>query len=152
VPAPLTEESIYNVANEGEEAKTEENKEDEPAKEIDLAGVIALLESECDLVGCLFSNLEAYCEVVKVKVAASKEDLTARDPKELFLSSDKDSHYTELYDRLEFISLVVSVSDFMISKEQLKVIYDLLSSSPVISDQGYFLEWCRSTCKFQTAA
>ena len=38
------------------------------------------------------------------------------------------------------------------SKEQLKVIYDLLSSSSVVSDKDYFLYWVRNTCKNQSQA
>jgi hypothetical protein len=44
VPAPLTEESIYNVVNADSSGATEEVKDEpEAAKEIDLSGVIALL-------------------------------------------------------------------------------------------------------------
>ena len=41
-------------------------------------------------------------------------------------------------------------SEFTISKAQLKVIYDLLSKSPVVSDLEEFLKWCKLTCKAQT--
>lgn len=142
------------MVNEGTSGATKEEAEKEPEVEveIDLAGVISLLESECNLVDSLFENLKTYCELVKTKIALDQDLANEKDPKLLFLSSDKNSHYTELQDRLKFISLVVSVSDFKITQAQLKVIYDLLSSSPVVSDQDYFLEWCRTTCKDQTAA
>jgi hypothetical protein len=45
------------------------------------------------------------------------------------------------------MTLIVSAAPFSISKVQLKVIYDLLSSSPIASDQKYFLEWCRKACQ-----
>ena len=41
-------------------------------------------------------------------------------------------------------------SSFKISKAQLKVIYDLLTDSPVKSDYHEFLEWCKTACKAQT--
>ena len=42
-------------------------------------------------------------------------------------------------------------SDFKISKAQLKVIYDLLTQSPVKSDFNEFLIWCNTACEAQTA-
>ena len=42
-------------------------------------------------------------------------------------------------------------SDFKISKAQLKVIYDLLTQSPIQSDFNEFLTWCSTACKAQTA-
>jgi hypothetical protein len=84
VPTPLTEESIYELANESSSAATEEVKEQpepEPEKELDLSGVIALLQSECSLTECLFSNLETYCELVKAKVSTNQDLLNEKDPK-----------------------------------------------------------------------
>ena len=42
-------------------------------------------------------------------------------------------------------------SDFKISKAQLKVIYDLLTQSPIKSDFTEFLTWCSTACRAQTA-
>jgi hypothetical protein len=42
---------------------------------------------------------------------------------------------------------VSSASDFKVTKVQLKVIYGLLSSSPINSDNKSFLQWCRQACK-----
>ena len=42
-------------------------------------------------------------------------------------------------------------SDFKISKAQLKVIYDLLTQSPIKCDYTVFLMWCSTACKAQTA-
>lgn len=42
------------------------------------------------------------------------------------------------------------VSSFVISKVQLKVIYDLLSRSPVKSDLTEFLVWCKQACESST--
>lgn len=61
--------------------------------------------------------------------------------------STRFNHQIELEERLQFLTLIVSVAPFSISKVQLKVIYDLLSSSPIASDQKYFLEWCRKACQ-----
>ena len=41
-------------------------------------------------------------------------------------------------------------SDFKISKAQLKVIYDLLTSSLIKSDFNEFLTWCNTACQAQT--
>ena len=40
--------------------------------------------------------------------------------------SDRYSHHEELEERLKFLQLIVSVSDFKVTKVQLKVIYGLL--------------------------
>jgi hypothetical protein len=42
------------------------------------------------------------------------------------------------------------VSSFVISKVQLKVIYDLLSKSPIKSDLTEFLIWCKQACESST--
>ena len=42
-------------------------------------------------------------------------------------------------------------STFQVSKVELKVIYDLLSQSPVQSDTTEFLNWCKRCCESQTS-
>jgi hypothetical protein len=44
------------------------------------------------------------------------------------------------------------VSDFTISKVELKVIYDLLAQSPVKSDLTEFLIWCKNACESQSSS
>lgn len=70
--------------------------------------------------------------------------------KKLFFTDAKYSHNWELMERLKFLQYVSQVSGFKVTKVQLKVIYGLFSSSPVTSDQQYFLIWCRNACKENT--
>ena len=44
------------------------------------------------------------------------------------------------------------MSDFTISKVELKVIYDLLAQSPVESDLTEFLIWCKNACESQSSS
>lgn len=55
-------------------------------------------------------------------------------------------------ERLSFLQEFAMNSDFKISKAQLKVIYDLLTSSLIKSDFNEFLTWCNTACQAQTAA
>ena len=57
------------------------------------------------------------------------------------------SHADEISERLQFLNYYASVSNFIISKVQLKVIYDLLSQSPIKSDLVEFLTWCKQACE-----
>jgi len=54
-------------------------------------------------------------------------------------------------ERLSFLQEFAMNSDFKISKAQLKVIYDLLTKSPIQSDFNEFLTWCNTACSAQTA-
>lgn len=47
---------------------------------------------------------------------------------------------------------MASKCDFNISKAHLKVIYDLLTQSPVESDYEYFMHWCNLATKSKTAS
>mmetsp|Transcript_393 Transcript_393/g.551 ORF Transcript_393/g.551 Transcript_393/m.551 type:complete len:185 (-) Transcript_393:6462-7016(-) len=73
------------------------------------------------------------------------------DRTKLFLVSAKYSHQDELNERLSFLQEFAVNSDFKISKVQLKVIYDLLTKSPIKSDFTEFLTWCSTACKAQVA-
>lgn len=81
------------------------------------------------------------------KVASDPSVLREQDRTKLFLVSAKYSHQDELNERLSFLQEFAVNSDFKISKVQLKVIYDLLTSSPVKSDYTEFLTWCGTACK-----
>ena len=50
-------------------------------------------------------------------------------------------------ERLSFLQLFAANSGVEISKVELKVIYDLLASSPVKSDLEEFFKWCKSACE-----
>ncbi len=69
----------------------------------------------------------------------------------MFLLDPKYSHQDEINERLSFLQEFAVNSDFKISKAQLKVIYDLLTQSPVKSDFTEFLTWCNGACQAQTA-
>lgn len=53
-------------------------------------------------------------------------------------------------ERLKFMQYVSQVSDFKVTKVQLKAIYGLFASSPVTSDQQYFMLWCRNASRDNT--
>ena len=61
--------------------------------------------------------------------------------------SPKYSHHEEVSERLSFLQLFAANSGVEISKVELKVIYDLLASSPVRSDLEEFFQWCKSACE-----
>lgn len=61
--------------------------------------------------------------------------------------SSKYSHHDEINERLSFLQEFAVNSDFRISKVQLKVIYDLLSKSPIKSDYTEFYSWCSTAVK-----
>jgi len=114
-------------------------------KELTMADVIRKLEEEHNLVEQLIKNLHLYIEAVD---KASKEDPSKFDLDRMkIFMHQKYSHHQEVELRLQLLTLCIVCSDFTISKEQLKVIYDLLSSSSVTSDKDYFLYWVRNTCK-----
>ena len=68
----------------------------------------------------------------------------------MFLLNPKHSHQDEINERLSFLQEFAMNSDFKISKAQLKVIYGLLTKSPIKSDFTEFLTWCNTACKAQT--
>lgn len=91
----------------------------------------------------LLANLTAYCKLVESKVAADAKLGTADRTKLYFYPNKSAAHSEEISERLQFLNYYASVSNFVISKVQLKVIYDLLSHSPVKSDLTEFLIWCK---------
>ena len=62
----------------------------------------------------------------------------------------KYSHNQEVNERLSFLHEFAKESDFKISKAQLKVIYGLMTQSPIKSDFTTFLTWCNAACKAQS--
>lgn len=62
----------------------------------------------------------------------------------------KYSHNQEINERLSFLHEFAKESDFQISKAQLKVIYGLMTQSPIKSDFTTFLTWCNTACKAQS--
>jgi hypothetical protein len=115
-------------------------------KELTLAGVIESLQNDHQLMDKLLGNLSAYFKTISVKCKENPSFLTITDRTLINIVSTRFNHQIECEERLQFVTEIVSAATFSISKVQLKVIYDLLSSSPIASDQKYFLEWCRKAC------
>ena len=95
-------------------------------------------------------NLSAYCRAVAERIAAEPSLGQERDRTKIFLLNLKHSHQDEISERLTFLQEFAVNSDFKISKAQLKVIYDLLTESPVQSDFTELLTWCSNACKAQS--
>jgi hypothetical protein len=88
--------------------------------------------------------------LVETKVAADAS-LAKNDRNKLYFYPKKSaSHAEEISERLQFLNYYASVSSFIISKVQLKVIYDLLSKSSIKSDLTEFLIWCKQACESST--
>jgi hypothetical protein len=94
----------------------------------------------------LLGNLSAYFTAITAKCKDNASFASITDRTLINIVSPRFNHQIECEERLQFITEIVSAATFSISKVQLKVIYDLLSSSPIASDQKYFLEWCRKAC------
>lgn len=98
----------------------------------------------------LLANLTAYCGAAAQRIAAEPILGQERDRTKMFLLNPKHSHQDEIAERLTFLQEFAVNSDFKISKAQLKVIYDLLTESPIQSDFSELLTWCSNACKLQT--
>ena len=125
-----------------------------PSEEIEekltLEGIIMSLVEE-KLIENLLQGFNDYFAIVAKKVKDNNLQVMGDvDRKKLFFTDSKYSHNWELMERLKFMQYVSQVSDFKVSKVQLKAIHGLFSSSPVTSDQDYFLFWCRNACRENT--
>ena len=96
------------------------------------------------------ANLTAYCQAAAQRIAAEPALGQERDRTKMFLLNPKHSHQDEIAERLTFLQEFAVNSDFKISKAQLKVIYDLLTESPIQSDFSELLTWCSNACKLQS--
>lgn len=54
-------------------------------------------------------------------------------------------------ERLSFLKYFAASSEFEINKVHLKTIYDLFANSPLKSDLGRFLVWCKNACESQSS-
>ena len=90
----------------------------------------------------LLENLSAYFAASKVRIQQEPELLQLERSK-MFLVNKKHSHKEEIAERLSFLQLFATHSDFQISKVELKAIYSILSQSAVNSDLQGFFEWCK---------
>lgn len=88
------------------------------------------------------ANLAAYFQSIK-----SKEVSAGKPRKEIRLVSHKYSHHEELDERLHFLQMYAANSNFAVTKQHLKVVYDMLACSPVKSDLDQFLRWCKKACE-----
>lgn len=137
-------------ASEGVSEQTETKTQVE--FELSFDKVLDNLNTQKHLVENLMLNLSAYCKLVQNKVAA-EPGLAKVDRSKLYFYPRKcASHAEEISERLAFLNYYATVSNFVISKEQLKVIYDLLSKSAVRSDLTEFLIWCKQACESSTYA
>mmetsp|Transcript_40518 Transcript_40518/g.29169 ORF Transcript_40518/g.29169 Transcript_40518/m.29169 type:complete len:95 (-) Transcript_40518:6823-7107(-) len=57
----------------------------------------------------------------------------------------------QIDERLAFLKYFAAVSEFQVNKVHLKVIYDLFYTSPLQSDFGRFLVWCKNACESQSS-
>jgi hypothetical protein len=101
-------------------------------------------------VEAFLANLTAYCQAAAQRITAEPTLGQERDRTKMFLLNPKHSHQDEIAERLTFLQEFAVNSDFKISKAQLKVIYDLLTESPIQSDFSELLTWCSNACKLQT--
>lgn len=151
-------ESIYPSGTaSGQQPQSERGAavDDEEGKQalqvVTMRSVLNNLYEQQGFVEALLANLEAYCATVASKVGQSAELAREQDRSKLFVLGPKHSHQEEVNERLSFLQEFAVNSDFKISKAQLKVIYDLLTKSPVKSDFSEFLVWCNTACSAQTA-
>ena len=133
-------ESIYPNSAQPQGGVAEEDKVEEEAT------LKSVLSSLSGFVEALLANLEGYCQAVATKANANPAILRESDRAKLFVLSPKHSHQDEINERLSFLQEFAVNSDFKISKAQLKVIYDLLTKSPIKSDFNEFLIWCNTAC------
>ena len=61
--------------------------------------------------------------------------------------SDIYNHHEELDQRLKFVQMVAANSSFELTKVHLKLIFDILTDSPIKSDMDEFLKWCKGACE-----
>jgi len=139
------DESIYETGKDA--GDNEETKDSAPQeKELTFDDVLNNLETKDGLVQSLLDNLAAYNKTVAGKVSQNQA-LAQTEREKIFIVSQKHSHHQEIEERLQFLNFYASNSDFKNSKVQLKVIYDLLSQSPIPSDTTEFLSWCKKACE-----
>ena len=100
------------------------------------------LNKQQDFVVHLINNLSTYCEAVKARVQL-EPGLIHFDRTKIFPVSKKHSHHDEIRERLIFLKYYATQSDFEIGKAELKIIYDLLSKSPIMSDIIEFFSWLK---------
>ena len=163
---PATNESVYDMGgtnsytttvattDTNDEKQTIEtassSKESRNEKELTFEDILNNLQSKKQLVETLLQNLTAYCKLVETRVAADASLAKIDRTKLYFYPKKSASHADEISERLQFLNYYASVSSFIISKVQLKVIYDLLSKSSIKSDLTEFLIWCKQACESST--
>lgn len=103
------------------------------------------IEESSGFSNSIVRNLVAYFESVQGKTIDAKVPR-----KQLKLENAKYLHCEEVDERLKFLQTFAANSSFEVAKQHLKVVYDLLSNSPVKSDLEEFLKWCKSACENPT--
>jgi len=114
----------------------------EPREPVECRKVFDELEETHSFSKAVLANLAAYYQSIRDKAVAE-----GKPRKELRLASVKYSHHEELDERLQFLKMYAANSNFAFTKQHLKVVYDMLASSPVSSDLDQFLRWCKKACE-----
>ena len=67
----------------------------------------------------------------------------------MFPVSKKHSHSDEIQGRLLFLEYYATESSFMIKKDELRAIFDLLTKTGVKSDMTTYFNWCKEAYEDQ---
>lgn len=138
----------YAVGDDDDDDEDEENKQMvNTTVQITLKSILNDLVEKSGFAEATLSNLGAYCRDVAQKVQREPGLLQEQDRSKMYILSAKQSHQDEISSRLSFLQEFAVNSDYQISKAQLRVIYDLLSQSPIKSDFTGFYKWCNTACQ-----
>lgn len=150
------EENIYNstatektVPSDDKETEAKPAEVVESKKEFNLKEILNTCQSEHNFFEKLLNNMKAYCAAAAE--ASKKRDISNVDSKKLSLVFEQSTHSEEISKRLALIQFFSSQSDSLISKVELRVIYDLLAQSPIKTDVNEFLVWLKEACASQTS-
>ena len=152
------EETNKKVKDEGiEEEKTASETDTDTKPETEVEPEPEKVELSFDdmltsfnIVTHLLDNLTAYCAAVKAKMELNPELLQLERTK-MFIITKNHSHKEEVAERLSFLQFFVTQIEFKVAKTELKVVYDLLSQSPIESDISEFFNWCKDACKNESS-
>ena len=73
--------------------------------------------------------------------------LAQTDPKKINLINPKDSHIREQEARLNFLVMFASSGGIKLTKDHLKLLYTMASSSPIKNDVLTFFQWLQQASK-----
>jgi len=113
-----------------------------PSEPVECRKVFDQIEEATNFSQSVFRNLTAYFESLAGKTINPKVSR-----KKLVVEGSKYLHCEEVEERLNFLKTFAANSSFEVTKVHLKIIYDLLSGSPVKGDLEEFLKWCKNACE-----